>query len=63
MLQTVAGPARLPVTDGVGEDDEKALRVEELAGSEELPGESIREETGAGAGCSVHDQHSVTHLS
>ena len=49
------------MTDVVRQDDEVLRGVEQLAGAEQFPGETVGEELRAGPGRAVHDQHGIAH--
>ena len=58
-MQAIARLTRFPVTDSIGQNDEKFRRVEWLAGTEQLAGKFRAKELPAAAGCSMHDQNRV----
>src|SRR5262249_12573656 len=60
-VQSIARLARFSVTNAVWQDDVVLCRVKELTLTEQDPGKLIRQETGAGAACSVEDQHGITN--
>ena len=59
--QAVARLARLAVADVVGQHDEVARDVEQLAGPEQLAGKAGADELRARSARAVHDQHGVAH--
>jgi hypothetical protein len=60
-VQPLARPARLAVTDAVGQDDVIDGRVERFAGAVQRAGEDRTEELAARAGGAVENEHGVAH--
>ena len=58
-VQTVAWLAGFSVADAVGQDDEIARRIEDLAGAEQFTAEGLRQERRAGAAGAVENHHGV----
>ena len=61
MCSPVARLARPAVADAVGQHDEIARRVENLAGTEQLATEGRGEKSAGGAARAMADQHRVAH--
>src|SRR5437879_11044059 len=59
LLQSVASLRRIPVTNADGENDEVAVRVQELPGTEELPSKLLLEELLTRAAGTVKNQNGV----
>src|SRR2546429_8907708 len=62
-VQSVAGLRRFPVTNAVGKNDEVAVRVQELPGTEELSSKLLLEELLARAAGTVKNQNGVCDAS
>ena len=60
-VQAVAGFARLPMPDVIGEDDVVLGHVEGLSGSEELPGKNVVEELSARSAGTMQNEHSIAN--